>query len=433
MHILGLIAENYKRLRVVQITPKGRVIQVTGKNGQGKTSVLDAIWAALIGAKAIPEKPVRKGAEKARIKLNLGEFIVTRTINTNGTHSLTVENAKGVKITSPQAVLDELLGALTFDPLAFVAMKPKEQVETLRQVAKIDLDVDALNSANATDYDQRTIVNREVKRLEGEIALITVQAGLPKDKVDEQPIVEQLNEASQQSKLAAQLNLDKQELGARASGLGVQKVAAQSRIDALGLQIKALEKQLKDENKKFVQIDQDHLAAEKAFQDAPTGEAPDVGELTRQLQAAQLTNREIDKRERRARLEQQLRTESGKAEEFTRAIERREEEKKAAIQNAQMPVPGLSFDEKTVHFNGIPLEQLGEAEQIRISTSIAMAANPKLRVLRIMHGEALDDDSMKVLADMAEANDFQIWMAKVDSSGKVGVVLEDGMVKSEEE
>ena len=59
--------------------------------------------------------------------------------------------------------------------------------------------------------------------------------------------------------------------------------------------------------------------------------------------------------------------------------------------------------------------------------------NPKLRVLRILHGEAMDDDSLKILADMAEEHDFQIWMAKVDSSGKVGIVLEDGMVKEEHE
>ena len=33
MHILELIAENYKRLRVVEITPKGRVVQITGNVG----------------------------------------------------------------------------------------------------------------------------------------------------------------------------------------------------------------------------------------------------------------------------------------------------------------------------------------------------------------------------------------------------------------
>jgi hypothetical protein len=34
---------------------------------------------------------------------------------------------------------------------------------------------------------------------------------------------------------------------------------------------------------------------------------------------------------------------------------------------------------------------------------------------------------------MAEEHDFQIWMARVDSSGKVGIIMEDGSVKAHAE
>ena len=74
---------------------------------QATTNKLDLLAAyttkfgALIAGKKVfvklfPEKPVRKGAEKAKIKLNLGEYNLTRTINTNGTHTLKLENAKGL-------------------------------------------------------------------------------------------------------------------------------------------------------------------------------------------------------------------------------------------------------------------------------------------------------------------------------------------------
>jgi hypothetical protein len=96
-----------------------------------------------------------------------------------------------------------------------------------------------------------------------------------------------------------------------------------------------------------------------------------------------------------------------------------------------MPVDGLAFDENHVLFNGIPIEQLGGAEQIRVSTAVAMALNPKLKVIRIMHGEELDDDNLAILAMIAEQNGYQIWMARVDASGKVGIVMEDGEVKAE--
>lgn len=440
MHILGLVAENYKRLRVVEINPKGRVIQITGKNGQGKTSVLDAIWAVLVGSKAIPEKPVRKGAEKARIKLDLGEFMVTRVIKPDGSHTLTVENAKGTKVGTPQAILDELLGQLTFDPLAFVGLKPKQQVEMLRTVAKLDLDIDKLNELSAADYATRTDVNRDIKRLETEVATITVQDGLPKEKSDEAAVLAQIGEANSANMKAGEALKAKQKLSDHVAAMRrtlsqhVEFIAEKEQeIAEFRRKIEVAEKTLELSRKQTEELQAAVKLAEKNHAEAPTGDLIDVAALTQELQRIQLVNREIDKRSRREQKETELKGKRREADNLTRAMEVRQEAKTAALQNAQMPVKGLSFDENQVIYNGIPLEQLGEAEQIRISTSIAMAANPKkLRIMRILHGEALDDDSLKILAEMAEANDFQIWMAKVDSSGKVGIVMEDGLVKAEE-
>jgi hypothetical protein len=36
---------------------------------------------------------------------------------------------------------------------------------------------------------------------------------------------------------------------------------------------------------------------------------------------------------------------------------------------------------------------------------------------------------MKIVSDMAETKDYQLWVEKVDESGQVGIVIEDGMVK----
>jgi hypothetical protein len=91
-----------------------------------------------------------------------------------------------------------------------------------------------------------------------------------------------------------------------------------------------------------------------------------------------------------------------------------------------MPVDGLSFGTDEVLYNGLPLAQASSAEQLRVSVAIAMAANPKLRVLRIKDGSLLDEYSLQTLADTAEMNDFQIWIERVDTSGSVGVVMEDG-------
>jgi hypothetical protein len=169
--------------------------------------------------------------------------------------------------------------------------------------------------------------------------------------------------------------------------------------------------------------------AQQALDEAPAEELIDVQPLNDELATAQVTNREIDRRMRREDLDRKLSDKQAEAARLTRSIEDRDEKKREALANAQMPVEGLGFSEEGVFFKGLPLENLGEAEQIRVALGLAMASNPKLRAVPIAHGESMDDESLALIDQMAEENDFQIFMAKVDSSGAVGIVLSDGMVE----
>jgi ABC-type branched-subunit amino acid transport system ATPase component len=49
----------------------GNLVQVTGPNASGKSSVLDAIMAALGCGKLLPDEPIRRGEKSARIRLDL--------------------------------------------------------------------------------------------------------------------------------------------------------------------------------------------------------------------------------------------------------------------------------------------------------------------------------------------------------------------------
>ena len=76
MKIVEFRAERFKRLSAVEITPGDGVVVVSGKNGAGKSSVLDAIWLALGGGSAAKDsgttRPVKDGEADAMVRLDLG-------------------------------------------------------------------------------------------------------------------------------------------------------------------------------------------------------------------------------------------------------------------------------------------------------------------------------------------------------------------------
>jgi hypothetical protein len=442
LEIVQFVAENFKKLRVVRIDPHGRLIQLTGRNGQGKTSVLDALWFLLEGQQKLPtikQSVIRNGAESMRCFIHVRgedlEFTVTRGLTRTGSvPTLTIEMIKGER-GKPQAFLDDIFGALTFDPLAFVRMAAKEQVAELRRTAKIDLDFEKIAAENEEDYKERHKVNQQVKTLEAQLAAISVLDGLPKEKLDEGAVLAKLNNAAELNRKAQELFQAKQTLGAEAARIGVERTEAERRIQAKQQHIEALKQQLKTAEGELKTLEADEKkiksrfqAAEAAFHAAPEGQPVDVAALTAELTSVQRTNAAIDRRAEYDRVRAQLIAAQNRSQTLSDQMTAREEKKQNAIRAAKMPIPGLTFDEVAVYFNGIPIENLGEGEQIRISTLIGMSSNPKLRVMCIRNGEALDDDGIKMIAEMAEEHKFQVWMTRVETSGKVGIVLEDGMV-----
>jgi recombinational DNA repair ATPase RecF len=70
VRISALEIENLKRVRAVSLDCSGTALTVIGgRNGQGKTSILDAIMWALGGDRFKPSRPLRDGAEELKTAL----------------------------------------------------------------------------------------------------------------------------------------------------------------------------------------------------------------------------------------------------------------------------------------------------------------------------------------------------------------------------
>jgi hypothetical protein len=446
VRILNFVAENFKRLQVVEITPDGALVDVKGKNAQGKSSVLDAIWAALGGKAAVPGEPIRKGEERARIELKLGEgekveLIVKRTFARGSEPQIVVEAPDGARYAKPQTILDGLLGSLSFDPLAFTRMPAKAQVEQLRALVP-DVDFEAIDGANKRDFDRRTEINREERSLRARFEAVKVPGDPRQQRVDETALVAELERAGQQlaeieRERARRASLHSQ-ITARAEYAVDERADAtryRERIAELRAEIAQIEKMAAASEDSAAAAEQEVVTRKKEYLALPALDAPpDTASIKARIDAARRQNGEIDTRERviqeRAKLEEEAAAAKAKADALTAAIEKRNDTKAAAVKAANLPVDGLALGDEEVLYNGLPLSQAADSERLRVSIAIAAALNPKLRVIRVRDGSLLDDDGLKLLAEFAEKHGLQVWLERVASNATTGIILEDGRLKA---
>lgn len=394
MKIISLEAENYKRLKAVEITPDGNLVVIGGRNAQGKSSVLDAIWAALGGREGNKAaKPIRDGESKARVRLDLGDLVVTRTWTESGS-TVKVESAEGAVFKSPQSMLDELIGRLSFDPLAFTRLSGKEQRDVLLGLVDLPIDLDALGAERERLFSDRTEVGREGKS----IGDVQVDKSLPEVETSATDLIVKIREGQESLREAA---------------------SHADQIAMVAAHLEAAEKQVAELRA---------TAAALADRKVPAVTAEQVANLEMQLSGVEESNAAIRANNAaRAQAERKdiLRK---KYDALTADIAALDAKKQEALGAVAFPVDGLGFDENGVAFNGVPFSQASSAEQIRVSIAMAISGNPKLRVMRIMDGSLLDEENLALVAESAEANDMQVWVERVGRGDGMGVVIEDGEV-----
>jgi len=410
MKILKLTAENIKRLSAVEITPDGAIVKISGKNASGKTSVLDSIWWAMGGGENIQDQPVHKGASKGVITLDLGDLKVERRFTDKSTQ-LFVTNKEGARFPSPQGVLDELIGTLSFDPLEFMRLKPKEQFERLRHIVNIGDELDVLDGKRAELYDSRTVTNRIIKEKKGALQQYVVAPGAPDEVVPASELLDKIQRAEA-------FNRDNGAMRHQLAGEIETREKLTGYIDEITQKLEDATKQLARSDKYIAEI---QLSVDK-LKDV------DVDAMRTELDGIEDKNEQARQKQARDAIAADLTTHEAIESKQTTGIAAIDKQKAALMAKTKFPTDGLSFVDGEVMYKDLPLVQASSAEQLRVSMSIAMAANPKFRVIRITDGSLMDSESFKLIEKMADDNDYQIWVEVVDESGLVGVVIEDGRV-----
>lgn len=408
LRIVYLQAENVKRLKAVRIRPDKTLVRIEGQNAAGKSSVLDAIAAALGGGKWNPDKPIREGTKKARVVIDLDEIVVERRWTPTGTY-LGITSKTGATLPSPQAVLDKLMGDLTFDPLGFISMKPADQVSQLKRLA--GLDFDELDAQRATLYTERTNVNRDGKAADARVGTpVNKPASL--EPIDTSKLAGDYEEAVRHNRdRDAMLEV-------------VMRTEHEAAQDERRCQ--QIRKELAEADAK-----REQAASEltRLMKEADAVKSVEVGNLSVQMEHAKGLNDAIvayQGYEQRQVDAAKLATQSA---DLTEKIETLDTQKQETLAAAKFPVEGLAFDAEGVSFEGIPLSQASSAAQLRIGVAIGLAQKPRARIMLCRNGSLLDDKSLQLLHDIAEEFDAQVFVERVaEEASPNAVFIEDGEV-----
>lgn len=430
MKIVAVHIRDFKRLRDVKVTPEADrvLLLVGGKNAQGKSSLLDALTAAFGGKRALPPDPVRRGAPDAEIRVDLDNGMsIVRRIAPGGETVLEVRDADGA-LKSPQAVLDKLVGERFLDPLAFLGLPAKDQREALLKLVDRDGKIAELDARRERGTTKRADIARDLRKAEGELARL--------------PVVTPGEEIAVADLAAEGRKLEEVQRAADAAHARKAKAAdmvdsAGSMCDDLRRRIEALQAQLADAERKLAGWQKEHAeactAADETAQAAIAAAARRT-EIADRIASAQAHNRKVAQDQaaaaRRAEVEGDVlrfRTEHAKVENGIADIDR---QKAALLAAAQLPVPGLSVNDGAVTLDGVPLAQASQAERYRVAVALQIAAAPNLADIWVHDGSLLDEDSLALLAEVAQAAGVRLWVERVGDRDPGAIVIHDGTVRA---
>ena len=436
--IISLQAENFKRLKAVEISPDkdGNLVIISGRNEQGKSSVLDSIMAALGGKDAVPDEPIRRGTKSAKIKLDLGDMIVERKFNADNTY-LKITAKDGTDVKSPQALLDKLVGKLSFDPLEFVNLKGEEQQKILKTLT--GLDFTALEKKKDEAYQSRTNTNRDLVNAKARLSKIP-EVEAAEEEVSVVELTAQLTAANDTNAINEDVRDDLKNSNGLLKDLGTKKegLEADARQDEKAYQkeIDRLKKEHEEEVERFKReitavderIEKGFVLVKKLEKQVESLKDVDTDSITKAITDSQETNRLVRQKKDRALLVSEVEKLSRESDRATRLIDGIDADKERLISEAAMPIKGLAFDESGITFKGIPFKQISSSEKLRVGLAMSIALNPKIRVVLVRDASLLDSGNLAILKDFADKNNVQIWLEKVDETGKIGIVIEDGEI-----
>lgn len=410
--IRELEIENVKRVKAVTLTPTENGLTVIGgRNGQGKTSVLDAIAWALGGNKLKPSGSQRQGSAASpsiHIELSNG-LIVERKGKSSALHVIDPSGQK-----AGQQLLDCFIEKLALDLPKFMEASTKEKAETLLKIIGIGDQLGALDRKEKSLYNQRLEVGRIADRKKKHADELPWYPDAPAEPISAAELIQR-----QQTILAK--NIENQRNRQMLEQLKEYKEKLSREIDELELRKKALVNE-------FTKVTGNITKAESA---AVNWQDESTAELEQDIANIDAINTKVRANADKKRVQEEADELGGQYTDLSEQIKDVQDKRMALLDAADMPLPDLSVDNGELTYKGQKWDCMSSSEQLQVATAIIRKLNPDCGFVLMDKLEQMDPETLRDFGAWLEQEGLQVIATRVGTDDTCSIIIEDGYVKHE--
>lgn len=453
----------------------GRSVELTGGNGVGKTSVIDALRYALTN-KSDRNIIVRQGEKEGEILIetDTGLSIDRKKRTEQSDYKSVKEN--GREIMAPENFLKQLFTPLQLDPVAFTLMDEKSKNRAILDLIEFDWDLNFINekfgevpswvnyeqnilevlsdmqSENGEWFKERQNVNRDIRNKQAFIEDIAkdIPENYQADKWESYDLgaaykkLEQMKEAnshieraklfrsSYDSKLR-KLEADKMiEVTSAEKAIAAERETLLSDIERMKALIQSNEEKLKglsailDDKKALAEshfneaktkLDADMSVADEYMDKQPV----DCTELQQEVSIAEDMKRHLNEYQRMKAMQTELEQLKAKSDEYTRKIELARTLPGSILETAKLPIEGLTVEDGIPLIHGLPVANLSEGEQLSLCVDVAISKPNGLQIILIDGTEKLSSENREKLYSKCHEKGIQFIATRTTDSAEMEV------------
>ena len=409
--ITSLEFENIKRIKAVQITPtKSGLTVIGGKNGQGKTSVLDAIMWILGGERYRPSEPKREGSVTPPYgKITLSNGLVVERKGKNS--DLKVIDPSGNR--AGQQLLNEFISQFALDLPKFMNGNNKEKADTLLQVIGVGDKLYELDQQEKELYNQRRTIGQIADQKKKFAAELIVYPDVPTEPISATELIKE------QQEILAQ-NGENQ----RKRDHAKQITEEYNRQYCL---VKTLETELADAKRKLGNIEKDLEIANKSISEL---QDQSTAEIEKSIADIEEINRKIRMNLDKEKAEAEAQEYTNKYETHTEKIEAVRKERADLLDGANLPLEGLSVEDGELTYKGFKWDNLSGADQMKVGVAIVRKLNPRCGFVLLDKLLQMDIDTLNEFGSWLQQEGLQVIATRVSTGDECSIIIEDGYSKS---